>query len=166
METGLDRPQGRTCSRGDLIERQVGEEAHRDHAALLRGQRGDGSDDLLSALVIEQAPDGIVLDVRSWQPVLRTLRVDPHTLRTLPGTGHRQPQRDAPEPGPERSVTTVGRQRPVCPQERLLGDVLGLVRVAQDSAAERQDIARLTLDQDTEGLLVPGEHRVHELTVR
>ena len=82
-----------------------------------------------------------------------------------PSTPQRETDRDARQPRSERTVAAPARERPIGGHESLLGDVLGLVQVAEDPMAGAHDRRGFALDELAEGISVAGEHGIDDRAV-
>jgi hypothetical protein len=92
-------------------------------------------------------------------------RVQPGDRTSLADLTKRDPDGDACQPRTERSVTSPARERSICGHECLLGSVLGLVEVSEDSVAGPDDRRRFSLDDVTVRVTVACEDRVDHDTV-
>jgi hypothetical protein len=73
--------------------------------------------------------------------------------------------RDVQQPRAKRRLAAPAREPVVGAQERVLGDVLGVV-VAGDARGDTQHDVAVALDQSLEGLEIAGERRAYECVVR
>ena len=83
----------------------------------------------------------------------------------LAESSQRDAHGDPRQPRAERAVAAPAGERPIGGHECLLGDVLGLVQVAEDAMARSDDRRRLALDEVTEGVAIAGEDGIHDRAV-
>ena len=82
-------------------------------------------------------------------------------LTTSDSSPYGEPDRDPCEPGSERAVAAPAGKRAVGGHERLLGDILGLLQVAEDPVARADDRRPFAIDELSKGLAIPVEHGTH-----
>lgn len=153
----LDSPQGSTGLGGDLVEAQLAEEAQRDDLAIGLVETADRRAESCGAL----GSKGTHCRIRTSRKVdagRRIARIDPCHVASALGSAERDPDGDARQPGPERSVATPAGEAPEGGHEGLLGGVLGIVEVAEDSVAGADDRGRLAIDEDPERVAIAGKH--------
>ena len=96
----------------------------------------------------------------SW--IGRAGRVDPGHGLALADTPQREADRDARQPRSEGTVAAPARERPIGGHESLLGDVLGLMEVAEDPMAGPHDRRGFALDELAKGISVASEHGIDD----
>src|SRR6185312_10153064 len=134
-EVRLDRAQRPARQRGYLLERALAEEAQRDDLAVRFIEAGEGATGRSRTLGAEcrllwlrargcrDRGHGIALE--------RSHRADPADRLAPARLTDREPHCDARQPRAERTIAAPRRERAIRAHERLLGDVLGLVHVAE-----------------------------------
>jgi hypothetical protein len=146
---GLDGAQRPPRLGGDLVEAQLAEEAQGDDLAIRLIKPADGVPQALGPLCSE-GRDGGIRATRPVDPRGRIGRVDPGDIATPLRPTERDPYRDPSEPRPEGTVATPAGEAPKGGHECLLGSVLGLVEVTEDTMAGADDRGRFALDEDLE----------------
>jgi hypothetical protein len=163
MEPRLDRADGRASVCRDAVEWHVLIEAQRNNLSLIGWKIVNGSTQSLCVLEIHETPFRI-------RVLLRRLHFDCRVRPCCSLLGDRctsdgQPAGDPADPRAECAVPAVAREGPIRLYKSLLGNVLGLVGVAQNLCAESDHSARLALNQRPIGLAVARKHRVYELSI-
>ena len=163
---------------GDLVERQLAEEAQGDDLAVRLGEGRDGGAHVRRTL----GADGEHRRVRARarRDRLRVAggrtpdrgsvaaaagRVEPADRAPLPDLAQRDADRDPRQPRPERAVAAPAGERAIGGHEGLLGGILGLVQVAEDPMAGPDDGCRFALDEVAVGVAVAGEDGVDDRAI-
>ncbi len=89
-------------------------------------------------------------------------RIEPRDAASLAGLAEGDPDRDAGQPGTERSVATPAGERSIRGHEGLLGGVLGFMQVPEDPMARPDDRRGLSIDEVAEGVTVAGEDGIDD----
>ena len=164
MQVRLHGSQWTARLRRDLVEAQLGEVAEGDRLAIrlveLRDSRSDGRGAFGAKGRRGWIEPARHVDGRRW-----VRRVDPRDVAPTLNPAQSDPHRDSGEPGAERALSTPPSEALERGHERLLGRVLGLVDVAEDTVTGADDGRRFTVDQDTEGLAIPCEDGVNDSSI-
>ena len=170
MKMRLHGPQRSFGLAGDLVERELAEEAQRDRprdtaragsttafrrSAARSARRASIAGSVRGPAAIDCASMAADAGSPASGPVGR--RVDPGDGAPLTDLAQRDANGDAGQPGTERPLATPPGERSIGGHERLLGGVLGLVEVAEDPMAGSDDRRRFALDQMAERVSVAGE---------
>jgi hypothetical protein len=152
----LDRPERASRLARDLVEAQLAEEAQGDDLAIRLIESAHGGSKTGRTLGTKRR-DLRVGTTREVDAGRGVGRVDPRHVAPALGPSQGDPDRDPDEPRREWTVAAPPGEAAECDHEGLLGRILGLVEVAEDSVTRPDDRGRFTLDEDPECVPVPRQ---------